>query len=95
MSNLFDKLDRRRAPVAEQLQQHPQQQAAILLGWVARWPKPVLTLTDVRNFGPRAVRKKEIAIRSAQILAAHGHLTTLAAHKWKIVREPLIPPISR
>ena len=95
MSNLFDRLDRRQPPTEQKNNQQPQEQAAMLLGWVTRWPKPILTLTDLRNFAPRAVRKKEIAIRSAQILAAHGHLTPLAPHKWQINRQPLIPPHSR
>jgi hypothetical protein len=69
--NLFERLARGRpAPVEEKTQQQPQEQARILLAWLLRWPKPVLTLTDLRNFSPRAIRNKEIAIRAAQILAA-------------------------
>jgi len=94
MSNLFDKLDQKQL-VEEKTEQQPQEQAAILLGWVAKWPKPILTLTDLRNFAPRPIRKKEIAINAAKILAAHGHLTPLAPHKWQIIRQPLIPPHSR
>jgi hypothetical protein len=93
---IFERLDRGRpAPVVKKkTEQQPQEQARILLNWLLRWPKPVLTLTDLRNFSPRAIRDKETAIRSAQILTAHGHLTPLAAHKWQIVRDSLIPPPS-
>jgi len=94
---IFDRLSRHRiaAQPEEKTKQHPQQQAEILLHWLLGWPKSVLTLSDLRNFSPRAIRNKETAIRSAQILAAHGHLTPLAAHKWQIVRKPLIPTPSR
>ena len=95
MSNLFDRLDRRRPAAEEKAKQQPKEQAEVLLNWLLRWPKSVLTLTDLRNFAPRPIRKKEIALRSAQILAAHGHLTPLAAHKWQIVRQPLTPTRSR
>jgi hypothetical protein len=94
MSNLFDRLDRRR-PSTKQKTQQPKEQAEVLLNWLLRWPKPILTLNDLRNFAPRPIRDKETAILSAKILAAHGHLTPLAAHKWQIVREPLTPARSR
>jgi hypothetical protein len=92
---IFERLRRGRPPEEKKTEQQPQEQAAMLLSWVVRWPKSILTLTDLRNFAPRPVRKKEIAIRAAQVLAAHGHLTPLAAHKWQINRQPLTPPPSR
>ena len=96
MPNIFDRLNRTRpAPAEEKAKQQPVEVAEVLLGWLVRWPKPILTLTDLRNFAPRPIRKKEIALRSAQILAAHGHLAPLAAHKWQIIRQPLTPPPSR
>ena len=90
-----DRLDRRRPPVKKKTEPQPQEQAGILLNWLLRWPKPELTLSDVRNYAPRPIRKKEIAFRSAQILAAQGHLTPLATTKWRIIRQPLTPPLSR
>ena len=94
---IFERLERRRpAPIKKKkTEQQPQEQARILLNWLLRWPKPVLTLNDLRNFSPRAIRKKEIALNSAQILTAHGHLTPLAPHKWQIVRQPLVPTDSQ
>jgi len=92
-NTIFDRLTKNRPvpPNEEKIEQQPQEQARILANWLLRWPKPVLTLNDLRNFSPRAIRNKETAIRSAQILAAHGHLKPLAAHKWQIVRETLTP----
>jgi hypothetical protein len=88
---IFERLSKGRpVPVDQKTEQQPQQQAEILLHWMLRWPKPVLTLTDIRNFSPRTTRPKEVAIRSARILAAHGHLVPLAAHKWQIIRQKLI-----
>ena len=96
MATIFERLDRERsAPVEEKTKQQPQEQARILLNWLLQWPKPVLTLNDLRNFSPRAIRDKEIAIRSAKILTASGHLTRLADHKWQIVRQPLTPTNSQ
>jgi hypothetical protein len=93
---IFERLNRGQpAPVKKKTEQQPQEQAKVLLDWLLRWPKPVLTLNDIRNFSPRAIRDKETAIRSAQILAAHGHLAPLADHKWQIVRQTLIPADSR
>jgi len=82
-------------PKPEPTKQQPVEEAEVLLGWLNKWPKPVLTLKDARNFAPRAVRKKEIALNAAKVLAAHGHLTPLAAHKWQIVRQPLTPTSSQ
>ena len=90
--NLFSRLAKGRpSPVERKTEQQPQEQARILLNWLLQWPKSELTLSDVRNYAPRPIRKKEIAFRSAQILAAHGHLTPLAATKWQIIRQPLTP----
>jgi hypothetical protein len=92
MATLFDLLSRGRpAPVEKPKHNDDHTKAELLLGWVNRWPKSVLTLSDVRNFSPRAVRDKETALRSAKILTAHGHLTPLAPHKWEIIRDPLTP----
>ena len=94
MPTVFDRLRRPATPLVEEKRQ-PKELAEALLGWLERWPKPVLTLNDLRNFAPRSIRDKETAIRSARILTAYGHLTALAAHKWKINREPLTPTSSR
>ena len=93
---IFARLSKGRpVQVDKKTEQQPQEQATTLLNWLLRWPKPVLTLNDLRNFSPRAIRNKETAIRSAQILAAHGHLTPLATHKWQIVRDNILPTSSQ
>jgi len=93
MPTIFERL--RRPPAEQKTEQQPQEQAAMLLNWLLRWPKSELTLSDVRNYAPRPIRNKEIAFRSARILAAHGHLAPLAATKWQIIRRPLTPTSSR
>jgi hypothetical protein len=90
MTTLFERLAQSR-PAKEKAEQQPQEQARILLTWLLRWPKPVLTLNDLRNFSPRSIRNKETATRAAKILTAHGHLEPLATHKWRIIRQPLTP----
>jgi len=83
------------APAEEKTQQQPKQQAEVLLSWLDKWPKPILTLRDLRNFAPRSIRNKEIGLRATRILTAHGHLTPLAATKWQIIRQPLTPTRSQ
>jgi hypothetical protein len=88
---IFEKLGKHRtAATHEEKTQQPKERAQALLNWLLRWPKPILTANDIRNYGPRPKHNRESAINTAQILVAHGHLTPLAAHKWKIIREPLI-----
>jgi hypothetical protein len=77
-------------PSAEQKKQ-PREEAEQLLNFIQRWPKPTISSRDIRIWGPKSIRDRESAIRSAQILAAHGFLTPLAARKWEVVREPLTP----
>jgi len=94
MPNIFQRLSRER-PVEEKTQQQPREQAGVLLAWLDKWPKSVLTLKDLRNFSPRSIRDKETAIRAAQILTAHGWLSQLEPHRWKIIRQPLTPTSSQ
>jgi hypothetical protein len=94
--SIFERLNRARpSPGGEEAKPDPKEQAKVLLAWLDRWPKPVLTLTDLRNYSPRAIRKKEIALRSAQILTAHGHLTRVNSYTWNIIRENLSTTDSR
>jgi hypothetical protein len=65
--------------------------AQLLLNWISRRPGTTITQREIRNHGPRPIRNKEIAISAAKVLAAHGHLAPLAANKWQIIRQPLIP----
>ena len=76
-------------------EQHKNDGPQVLLDFLQRWRGSTITWKEIRNFAPRSVRDREIAIRAAQVLAAHGHLRPLAAHKWQIIRQPLFPTRSR
>jgi len=92
MSNLFDRLDRGRPPAPAEEKTRPKNELAqLLLNWLQRWPKPTVSSRDIRIWGPKTIRDRESAIRSAQILAAHGYLTPLKNRVWQVVREPLTP----
>src|SRR5262245_35883645 len=93
--SLFDRLDARRPPAEEKTAQQPKQQAEVLLGWLDKWPKPILTLRDLRNFAPRSIRNKEIGLHATRILTAHRHLTPLASTKSQIIPHPLSPTRSQ
>jgi len=93
---IFERLDRGRpTPVKKKTEQQPKETARLLLDWLDRRLGNTVTLNDLRNFAPRAVRDKATALRATQILAAHGHLAPLAAHKWEIIRKPLAPTDSQ
>jgi len=89
VSNLFDRLDRGRPPAEEKTKQPDP--AQLLLNFLQRWNKPTISSRDIRIWGPKSIRNRESAIRSAQILAAHGYLTPLKNRVWQVVREPLTP----
>ena len=89
MTSLFERLAKGRP--AEPAPKTPHSDAQKMLDWLQRWPKPTISSRDIRIWGPGAIRNRESAIRSAQILVAHGWLVPLAARRWKVVREPLTP----
>jgi len=90
MSNLFDRLDARR-PAEAKIEPPSKQPAQLLLNWLNRRPGTTISQRQIRNHAPRPVRKKEIAIRAAEVLTAHGFLTPINSYTWKINREPLTP----
>lgn len=65
-----------------------------LLSWLINfWPKPSITLRDVRAYGPPCARDPMDAVRLTQVLTEFGWLKPAKAHrrdmqKWTIVREP-------
>jgi hypothetical protein len=69
----------------------PKEQAEALLGWLERWPKPCVSSRDIRIWGPKILHNRESAIRSAEILVAHGRLRLLKPRVWEIIRDPLTP----
>jgi hypothetical protein len=90
MATLFERLSQGRPAKAAVKQPHTEP-AQLLLNWLQRWNKPTVTWKEIRNFGPRPIRDRETAIRSAQVLVAHGWLTELKSHQGQIIRKNLIP----
>jgi len=88
--NLFERLSKHR-PAEAAIEQPSQEPAQKLLTWLQTWDQPTVTLRTIRNFAPRRVRDRETAIRSAQILVAHGFLTPVNSYTWQIIRQPLTP----
>ena len=91
MGNLFERLARGR-PAEAMVKQPHKDPAQLLLDFLQRWPRTTISSRDIRVYGPKAIRDRESAIRSAQILAAHGwlvpHQTRPDRHQWEIVRRP-------
>jgi hypothetical protein len=52
-----------------------------LLHWIQRWGKPIVSLRDVRAFGPNATRDRPTALNQIEILVQHGWLVPLPAHR--------------
>jgi hypothetical protein len=53
-----------------------------LLIWIQRhWGKPIVSLRDIRAFGPNATRDRQIAINQIEILVRHGWLVPLPSHR--------------
>lgn len=50
--------------------------ASAVLEWLksSRWPAPLVSLPDIYQFGPKAVRTRDSAKKMVQILEEHGHL---------------------
>jgi hypothetical protein len=65
-----------------------------LLSWVINfWPKPVISLRDIRVYGPNCIRDRTEAMNLTKTLSECGWLEPLKAHRrdrkmWKIVRGP-------
>jgi hypothetical protein len=70
-----------------------------LLDWLQRWPKETLSMRDILVHGPRPLRARKVAIRSAEVLVKNGWLVPLVArrhdtHQWRVVRKPIIHPLA-
>ena len=78
-------------PPKEKIEPPSRDGAQLLLNWLSRRPGATITHRQIRNFGPGSVRDKEIAMRSAEVLTAHGFLTRINSTTWKINRDPLVP----
>jgi hypothetical protein len=96
MATLFERLAKGRPQPAEaKIEQPSKEPAQLLLNWLNRRAGATITKNDIRNYGPRPIRDREIAIQSAEVLVAHGHLTKINSYTWKINREPLVPTDSQ
>jgi hypothetical protein len=61
------------------------------------WPKPVISLREIRVYGPYSIRPAKDAASLTKTLTEFGWLIPLKAHRrdrqiWRIVREPNKPP---
>jgi hypothetical protein len=66
-----------------------------LLQWlVYRWARPTVTVRNICQFGPRAIRDRESALSLAEALVRTGRLIPVQTHRvdkreWCIIREPI------
>jgi|SRR6516162_11803018 hypothetical protein len=82
-------------PPKTAIKKNPKDLAEALLGWLERWPKNIVSSRDIRIWGPKILHSREGAIRSAEILVAHGFLSPITDRKWQVIRKPLIPQTPR
>jgi|SRR5215472_3038703 len=95
MSNLFDRLDARRPPVEQKLQQPNHAQR--MLDFILRWPRSSISVSDLMTYGPRPKQNAEGVRKLATILEKQGWLTKRDTPKknmlhWNITRRPIIHP---
>jgi len=70
-----------------------------MLDWLQRWSRPTVRIRDIRVHGPgRAIRNRENAISTAEILVKTGWLIPLGSRRhdggeWQIVRRAIVHPI--
>jgi hypothetical protein len=56
--------------------------ATELLVWIRRdWGKPTISLRDIQAYAPRALRDRETLLKRLEILAQHGWLVEIRAHR--------------
>jgi len=95
--NLFERLSREWPAPIEERTKHKDDPAQRLLSWLPRWPKPTITVRQIRVYGPRCLRDRRSAIDSAEILVANGWLIRIRpsrpdTYAWQIVRKNIIHP---
>jgi|SRR5215472_1952936 hypothetical protein len=85
-------------PQPEIKQPHKDDAAQRLLTWLQRWPKPTISSRDIRIWGPMALRDREIATNSIEVLIRHGWLVPTKTRQrnyriLEIVRKgPIVHP---
>ena len=75
----------------------PHSNAQKLLNFLFHWPKDTVTVRDIRIYGPRPIRDREIALNSAQTLVERGWLVPVKARRrdmieWQIIRQLVVHP---
>jgi hypothetical protein len=71
--------------------------AQALLDWLQRWDRPTIRVRDICIYGPIYTRKREAAIKQADVLVRHHWLIPIEPHRrdsleWQIVRVPIVHP---
>jgi hypothetical protein len=70
--------------------------AQLLLDWVLRQRKQIITSKDLYQYAPRCIRfDRENAVRTAEVLVRHGWLARLPtrrrdARAWQVIRKGAI-----
>jgi hypothetical protein len=100
MADLFERLAAERPPSAEEKTKQPTKlpPEQRMLNWLQRWPKNVVSVRDMRVWGPRIFRDKKKAISAAEILAERGWLTPVKSHwpgtyAWRVMHKPIAHPV--
>jgi hypothetical protein len=69
-----------------------------LLDFLQRWPKDVISVRNIQQYGPRTIRDLRGAIDAAEALARHGFLNPVQKparrdrREWQIIRRPTFNP---
>ena len=86
MVSLFERLDKGRPPPTRKAQEPSPAQK--LLDWLQHWSKPTVSARDICIYGPNAIRDRQRAIDSAEILVKNGWLgkDPFAPIYWRIQR---------
>jgi hypothetical protein len=95
VANLFERLSAKQTALpTTKAQKHPAQK---LLDWLQHWAKPTVSAREICIYGPRPIRKREIAGKAAETLVKTGWLVPVQTHRydmkaWQIVRRPILYP---
>jgi hypothetical protein len=71
--------------------------AQALLDFLMRWDKPTVRVRDICIYGPIYTRKREAAVKQAEVLVKYNWLIPVEPSRrdsveWQIVRAPIIHP---
>jgi hypothetical protein len=93
--SIFERLKASRPalPTSEQEIEHPPRGLDLLLGWLTtRWNADLITLRQVRAYGPGPVRDEKVALKLMQTLTERGWVTPVEAwrydqRRWRVCRR--------